>query len=519
MPIRSLLIAGLLLLQPLCVVGAERIMSYEFHHENVLGTSLDLHVAAASEAAARRAESRVLAEIDRLNLIFSTYRPDSEFSRWQQTLRKPVTVAPELLEVLAASDRWRQQSGSAFNPAAEVLSRSWQSAARGQQAPSQAELADGVQQTGQEHWRLDVASGVATRLSSTPLNLNAIAKGYIIDRGCQAALHSAEVTGVAVNIGGDLAVRGELVQQVDIADPFHRAENAPALARMLLANRALATSGNYDRELVVEGRRHSHIIDPRSGQPADEIASASVLAPLAMDADALATTFCVLEPAESLQLAGSLSGVECLIVNRQGRRYQTAGWPPSSDTSAVAMAPPFDLQPARPISPERQVQDKPAQTNFELTIELEINRPEATRYERPYVAVWIEDSQGFPVRTVALWIKTSGSGTTWVPDLKRWFRSDLKRLRTDKTDLVVTRSSVTRPPGKHELVWDGTDNQKKPLPPGSYTVMIEAAREHGTYQIIRQPVTLGDAPLEMAVDGNLEIKSARLEYRPAKSAP
>jgi thiamine biosynthesis lipoprotein ApbE len=489
---------------------------WEFHHENVLGTSLDLRVAASSAEAAEAAESRVLAEIDRLNQIFSTYQSDSHFSRWQRSFEQPVALPAELLEVLAASQRWREQTSGAFNSGVEILSRLWQQAARQSTTPHQAELGASVQQAAYTHWRIDAANGLATRLSQVPLNLNAIAKGYIIDCACQAALNTAEVSGVVVNIGGDLAVRGSLRQQIDIANPARSAENAPALARVLLTDRALATSGNYDRNFLIAGQRRSHIIDPRTGQPADHIASASVIAPSAMDADALATAFCVLKPSESLRLAGSLPHVECLIVDRHGLHYHTAGWPQHVDTT-LASKPPAGAFTQSGNAPAA-IRDDVVENGFELKIELQINRPEAARYERPYVAVWIEDDKNFPVRTLALWVKTAGSGPTWIPDLKRWFRGDLKRLLTDKTDLVVTRSSVTRPPGKHELVWDGTDNQKQPLPQGNYTVLIEAAREHGTYQIIRIPVTLGDKPLEMAVDGNLEIKSARLEYRPAKLA-
>lgn len=518
-PIRFLLAAAVLMLPALRLAASEPVGDYQFHHENVLGTWLELRITAPHPAAARAAESRALVEIDRLNQIFSTYTADSEFSRWQQTLDQPVHLSADLLEVLVASQRWRAQTSGAFNPAVESLSRLWQAAARRQQTPAAGELAGGIAVAAAEHWHVDRQQATATRLTSAPLNLNAIAKGYIVDRACRAAHDSADVTGVAVNLGGDLAVRGTLQQQVHITDPFQRAENASPIARVVLADQALATSGNYDRNLVVGHQRHSHVIDPRSGQPADQVASASVIARSAMDADALATAFCVLEPAESLRLA-SLSGVECLIVDRQGHQYHSAGWPREAIASAsVALAPRLEAAHAHAPPSAAPVQSTAAPSSFELKIELEINRPEATRYERPYVAVWIEDGKNFPVRTLALWIKTAGSGPTWIPDLKRWFRGDLKRLVTDKTDLVVTRSSVTRPPGKHELVWDGKDNLNKPLPQGNYTVMIEAAREHGTYQIIRKPVTLGDEPFAVAVDGNLEIKSARLEYRPAKPAP
>ena len=80
---------------------------FAFYHENVLGTSLELCVRADSPEAARRAEHRVLTEIDRLAAIFSGYDPTSEFSRWQAAPRNPLPVSRELYEVLLASDCWR----------------------------------------------------------------------------------------------------------------------------------------------------------------------------------------------------------------------------------------------------------------------------------------------------------------------------------------------------------------------------------------------------------------------------
>src|SRR5262245_52152536 len=100
--------------------------AFTFQHDNVLGTSLDLRVFAASREQAERAEGRVLAEIDRLAAIFSTYSETSEFSRWQRTpVGESSPISRELLEVLSASDKYRELSGGAFQPAAQVLTKLW----------------------------------------------------------------------------------------------------------------------------------------------------------------------------------------------------------------------------------------------------------------------------------------------------------------------------------------------------------------------------------------------------------
>ena len=68
-------------------------------------------------------------------------------------------------------------------------------------------------------------------------------------------------------------------------------------------------------------------------------------------------------------------------------------------------------------------------------------------------------------------------------------------------------------PGKYKLIWDGKDNHGKQLAGGDYTIFIEAAREHGTYQSIRQNVSLSDQPFRKDLKGNVEIRSASIEYR------
>ena len=76
----------------------------------------------------------------------------------------------------------------------------------------------------------------------------------------------------------------------------------------------------------------------------------------------------------------------------------------------------------------------------------------------------------------------------------------------------VPSASATRAPGRYTLKWDGRDNQGKPVKAGTYTVCIEAAREHGTYQIIRQDIALSGVPKQLTVPGNVEIASASLDY-------
>ena len=154
--------------------------------------------------------------------------------------------------------------------------------------------------------------------------------------------------------------------------------------------------------------------------------------------------------------------------------------------------------------------------NFELAVDFEIATQEGRRYHRPYVAVWVEDATGRPVRTLSLWVNNTGRGPRYIRDLKSWFVAVRDQQSPGGPDLVATVSSATRLPGRYSVTWDGRDDNKKVVEQGTYRVFIEAAREHGTYQLMQQDMTFGAKPVAVDLSGNEEIKGARLDYRRRK---
>jgi len=155
-----------------------------------------------------------------------------------------------------------------------------------------------------------------------------------------------------------------------------------------------------------------------------------------------------------------------------------------------------------------------------MVLQIEINRPTATRrYRNPYVAVWLEDEDKFPVKTIALWIMQDRPGPRWYPDLKQWYRGDRLRTLVDDADLIDGMSGATRSPGKYKVAWDGADDAGAPLAAGKYTLMVESAREHGSYQLIKHEIEIGKS-LQKELKGNSEIKSVSLDYQvTTKTAP
>ena len=150
--------------------------------------------------------------------------------------------------------------------------------------------------------------------------------------------------------------------------------------------------------------------------------------------------------------------------------------------------------------------------NFELAVDFQIAQPGGGRYHRPYVAIWVEDSSGKPVRTLSLWVNNSGRGPRYIRELRRWISSE----SAGASNLISTVSSATRLPGKYSVTWNGRDDAGRPVEQGNYRLLIEAAREHGSYQLIQQDLTLTTTPKAIDLQGNEEIAGARVEYRRRK---
>jgi hypothetical protein len=151
--------------------------------------------------------------------------------------------------------------------------------------------------------------------------------------------------------------------------------------------------------------------------------------------------------------------------------------------------------------------DSPAWNQMALTVTFELAHFN-TQARRPYVAIWIEDQDKFPVRTIALWREK----LRYVAELKAWYRDDRIRAMSEGSDLIAPVSSATRAAGKYTVNWDGKDNAGKYVKPGRYMVYLELAREHGTYQLIHQEMDFNGAPKKLDLPGNIEVTAATFDY-------
>lgn len=293
-------------------------------HDHLLGTTVEVRVAADDPALAALVDATVVAEVIRLQAVFSVYDETSELSRWR---RGEVAVpGPELAEVLLAARDWQARSGGRFNPRAGALTDLWRQAVITGTPPDAEHLAEVAASIAAP--AVGLVAGVPVPAGdAAAFQLNAIAKGWIVDRALGAARAVAPATtSVAVNAGGDLAHTGTGALRVGIENPLRPYDNEPPLAVVEIGNAALATSGRARRGFRVGSTWFGHVIDPRSGWPVDAIASISVVASSAMLADVIATVAGVLDPVGAVDDLSARSAVEGLVVAADGTRLATEGW-------------------------------------------------------------------------------------------------------------------------------------------------------------------------------------------------
>jgi len=113
------------------------------------------------------------------------------------------------------------------------------------------------------------------------------------------------------------------------------------------------------------------------------------------------------------------------------------------------------------------------------------------------------------VRTIALLYDQA----RYLPELHAWNRADRLRAMVENTEIIYSIASATRSPGSYTFKWDGKDQHGKFVKAGAYTVFIEVAREHGTYQIIRQELDFSGAAKRVDLAANVEVAAASLDYR------
>ncbi|HAK95340.1 MAG TPA: FAD:protein FMN transferase [Planctomycetes bacterium] len=309
----------------------EALRRFEFSR-TVMAAPMNLVLYAADPEVASRAAEAAFARARALDAIMSDYDPASELSRLSAAAGGGfVALSDDLWRVLVRSQELSAATEGAFDVTIGPCVALWRRARRSRELPAAEELAAARARCGHRLLVLDVERRSA-RLdrSGMRLDLGAIAKGY----AAQEALFAIEKLGVAralVDMGGDLALgdpppgaRGWRIGVAPLRD------GVPSLY-LWLSRCAAATSGDVHRFVEIEGRRYSHVLDPRTGVGLTDRSCVTVVAPDAAAADALATAVSVLGPERGLALLDGKAGAAGRVVRvvdgaeeiRESARWKT----------------------------------------------------------------------------------------------------------------------------------------------------------------------------------------------------
>ncbi|OJW23529.1 MAG: membrane-associated lipoprotein [Planctomycetales bacterium 71-10] len=308
--------------------GAGELQRYEFV-ETHMGSPFKVLLYCADEGAARRASRAAFDRIARLDAALSDYDPESELSRLAGSAGgPPVAVGPDLFRVLEESRAWYEKSGGLLDPTIAPVGRLWRRARRERKLPDPEKLAEALPLVGMDKLILDPAARtVRLTRPGMKLDVGGIAKGL----ASQAAIDVLREHGVdraLVAGAGDIVVSGPPPGSdgwtIGVAT-LEPSKQAPEIY-LSLKDCATSTSGDAERFVIIDGRRYSHIIDPKTGRAFEERASVTVVAPDGTTADALETTAYMMGREEGLAWIDSIPGAAAVYTREEGgavRRYES----------------------------------------------------------------------------------------------------------------------------------------------------------------------------------------------------
>lgn len=265
------------------------------------------------------AELKVMELDDRL----SAFKPESEISRINQAAGKRfVPVHPDTMLIIKTAIEYAALSNGAFDITARPLIELWNVGSKRNSLPSPAEIERARQLVNFQDILLDEqACSVMMKRPGQALDLGGIAKGYAADE-VRRILLTYYVDAATINLGGTVAVIGA-ARTIGIQHPT--LPTGTPMGRVSISDQAVVTSGNYEKFFIQDGIRYHHLLDPRTGRPADSgLSSITIIGDSAMVLDALTTAVFVLGADAGNSLAASC-GLQAIFVNDEQEVFVTQG--------------------------------------------------------------------------------------------------------------------------------------------------------------------------------------------------
>ncbi len=294
-----------------------------YRKASLMGCQFDFTVVADNDTKANEYIDIAINEIIRIENLISEWIPATQVSKINQNAGKqPVKVDRELLELTERAMLFSKISNGAFDISFASIDKIWKFDGSMTQVPDAEAIKKSVEKIGYENIIIDKEnSTVFLKIPGMKIGFGSIGKGYAADKAKDLLQSKGAIAGI-INASGDMAVWGKQTDGKDwtvgIINPLNKNK---IFATFPISKGAVVTSGTYEKSITLNGKKYSHIIDPRTGYPAMGIISVTVFAKSAELANGLSTSIVVMGKEAGLDLINQLPDVSCVIVDDKGQIF------------------------------------------------------------------------------------------------------------------------------------------------------------------------------------------------------
>lgn len=287
---------------------------------SLLGSPFDITVVAKDSIEGNNYTEDAIAEVKRIENLISDWIPTSQISMVNINAgMQPVKVDLEVYSLVERAIRISKLTDGAFDISYASMDKIWKFDGSMKKMPTAEEIKKSVAKVGYKNIILNAKdTTIFLKNKGMKLGLGGIGQGYIADKIKELLQSKGCVAGI-VNVSGDISTWGKQIDgklwTIGIINPMNKNK---VFATFPLEDTAVETSGSYEKFVTFDGKRYSHIIDPRTGYPASGIVSISVFAKQTELADALATGIFVMGVEVGLDFVNQINGIDCIIVDDKG---------------------------------------------------------------------------------------------------------------------------------------------------------------------------------------------------------
>ena len=291
----------------------------------LMGSRFDITVVEKDSITANKYIDMAVAEISRIEKIISSWDKNSQTSEINRNAGiKPVKVSLELFNLIKRSRAISHLTDGAFDISYASMDKIWKFDGSMKTFPSKEIIKKSVEKVGFENIILnDENQTVFLKIKGMKIGFGAIGKGYSADKAKKLLMSKGVKAGI-INASGDMNTWGKQPNgkewTIAITNPLNKYKTFGVLP---ITDGAVVTSGNYEKYVIFNGKRYTHIIDPRTGYPSSGIISATVFAPSAELADALATSIFVMGTEVGINRINQLPKIECIIIDDKGNIHKS----------------------------------------------------------------------------------------------------------------------------------------------------------------------------------------------------